>query len=96
MVRGAQEAVMKRVAMAVAVLGIPVAFVAARTPVGGAATEKRVERGRYLVNSIGCGDCHTPKKMGANGPEEDHARMLSGHPEGSNFPPPPPLGDGRP
>lgn len=49
----------------------------------------RVERGRYLVGTIGCGDCHTPKKMGANGPEEDTTRLLSGHPEGSNFPAPP-------
>jgi hypothetical protein len=41
----------------------------------------RVERGKYLVNGIGCNDCHTPLKMGANGPEPDMSRMLSGHPE---------------
>jgi hypothetical protein len=44
-------------------------------------THARVERGRYLVNGIGCNDCHTPLKMGANGPEPDMSRMLSGHPE---------------
>src|SRR5688500_5742002 len=88
------EAAMKRVVTAVAVLAIPVALVGARSPFGGGTAEERVERGRYLVNSIGCGDCHTPKKMGANGPEEDHARMFSGHPENSNFPPPPQLGNG--
>jgi mono/diheme cytochrome c family protein len=87
------EAAMKRVVTAVAVLAIPVALVAARSPFGGA-EERRVERGRYLVTSIGCGDCHTPKRMGVNGPEEDHGRMLSGHPEGSNFPSPPRLGNG--
>jgi mono/diheme cytochrome c family protein len=43
--------------------------------------QARVERGKYLVNGIGCSDCHTPLKMGANGPEPDMSRMLSGHPE---------------
>jgi mono/diheme cytochrome c family protein len=42
----------------------------------------RVERGRYLVATSGCTDCHTPFKKGANGPEPDLARALSGHPEG--------------
>lgn len=42
----------------------------------------RIERGRYLVNTSGCADCHTPLKMGANGPEPDMARHLSGHPQG--------------
>jgi hypothetical protein len=40
-----------------------------------------VKRGEYLVNSLGCHDCHTPWKMGAEGPEPDMTRMLSGHPE---------------
>jgi hypothetical protein len=39
------------------------------------------ERGRYLVTTIGCGDCHTPMKLGPNGPEPDMTRFLSGHPE---------------
>jgi hypothetical protein len=41
----------------------------------------RVARGQYLVNMIGCNDCHTPLKMGAQGPEPDMSRALSGHPE---------------
>ena len=40
-----------------------------------------VARGRYLVTIGGCNDCHTPFKMGENGPEPDMDRMLSGHPE---------------
>jgi mono/diheme cytochrome c family protein len=40
-----------------------------------------VARGQYLVNMMGCNDCHTPLKMGENGPEPDLARFLSGHPE---------------
>jgi mono/diheme cytochrome c family protein len=40
-----------------------------------------VQRGEYLVKIMGCNDCHTPWKMGPQGPEPDMARMLSGHPE---------------
>src|SRR6476646_12198435 len=46
-----------------------------------AGTTTAVERGRYLVDAVGCHDCHTPKKMGPNGPELDTERLLSGHPE---------------
>lgn len=38
-----------------------------------------VERGRYLVNSHGCFDCHSPKTMTADGPVPDAALELSGH-----------------
>lgn len=49
---------------------------------GTAQATDRIERGRYLVNTSGCADCHTPLKMGAHGPEPDAARHLSGHPQG--------------
>lgn len=49
------------------------------------------ERGKYLVSAAGCNDCHTPMKMGANGPEPDMSRMLSGHPEGMKVDKPPKL-----
>jgi hypothetical protein len=45
-----------------------------------AATVSAVERGQYLVTTMGCNDCHTPFKMGPNGPEPDMALQLSGHP----------------
>ncbi|MDQ5908791.1 MAG: hypothetical protein QG599_884 [Pseudomonadota bacterium] len=48
-----------------------------------------VSRGAYLVNSWGCADCHTPMKMGPNGPEPDRSRALSGHPESLKLAPPP-------
>jgi cytochrome c553 len=48
---------------------------------------KKVERGKYLVTILACGDCHTPKKMGPNGPEADESRFLMGHPEGSKIQP---------
>ena len=50
-----------------------------------------VERGAYLVTVLGCNDCHTPWIMGAEGPEPDMSRMLSGHPEDLKVTPPPEL-----
>ena len=43
--------------------------------------DSQVKWGENLVKNGGCNDCHTPKKMGANGPENDMSLMLSGHPE---------------
>lgn len=53
-----------------------------------------VERGRYIVSTAGCHDCHTPLKMGARGPEPDMSRALSGHPASLAMPPPPELAPG--
>ncbi len=46
-----------------------------------------VERGKYLVNTIGCTDCHTPKMMTDNGPEPNPELFLSGHPSSEKLPP---------
>jgi mono/diheme cytochrome c family protein len=59
-----------------------------------AAEDARVERGRFMVTLGGCHDCHTPVKMGANGPEPDLSRMLSGHPQELVLPPAPELPPG--
>jgi cytochrome c553 len=48
--------------------------------------ESQAKWGENLVAIGGCNDCHTPKKMGPNGPEDDMSLMLSGHP--SQLPPP--------
>jgi Cytochrome c len=61
---------------------------------GPPSTNPTVARGRYLVGTAGCMDCHTPMKMGTNGPEWDMARLLSGHPEGLAMPPVPKLPEG--
>lgn len=45
-----------------------------------APVESPLQRGEYLVNVMGCDDCHSPKIMTAHGPEPDPARRLSGHP----------------
>ena len=42
--------------------------------------EDMVKRGEYLVTIMGCNDCHSPKKMGPNGPEIIPELMLSGYP----------------
>src|ERR1051325_3345043 len=53
--------------------------------------EEMVKRGEYLVTIAVCNDCHTPFKMGPNGPEPDMSRMLSGHPENMKLSAPPKL-----
>lgn len=39
-----------------------------------------VKRGNYLVNIIGCDDCHSPKRMGEHEPEIIPELRLSGYP----------------
>ncbi len=41
--------------------------------------EEEIKRGEYLVSISGCDDCHTPKKMGAMGPEPDMSLRFSGY-----------------
>ncbi|HYI08105.1 MAG TPA: diheme cytochrome c-553 [Thermoanaerobaculia bacterium] len=85
---------------AIAVAGTLTATTAKRTAakneqIAEAAARKAVvKRGEYLVNIGGCNDCHTPFKMGPNGPEPDRTRLLSGHPEGLQMPPAPKLPNG--
>ena len=42
--------------------------------------EDVVKHGEYLVTIMGCNDCHSPKRVGANGPEIIPELMLSGYP----------------
>ena len=60
----------------------------------GAPNVARIERGAYLVRTMGCNDCHTPLKMGPKGPEPDMTRALTGHPSDVVMPPPPKLPKG--
>lgn len=46
-----------------------------------------IKRGEYLVSSIGCDDCHSPKRMGAQGPEIIPELRLSGFPHDGKLPP---------
>lgn len=69
--------------------GAPTSEVIAASAAG--STPSPVQRGEHLVLTSGCHDCHTPLKLGKNGPEPDMSRMLSGHPESFQVPPPPKL-----
>lgn len=84
---------MKRiVSVGLAALSAITFLVAGSSEASAAGESKKVARGRYLVTVSGCNDCHTPLKMGQNGPEPDLTRMLSGHPRALVMPPPPKLG----
>lgn len=45
-----------------------------------------VKRGEYLVQAIGCADCHAPKLSGM---QPNPALSLSGHPQKAKLPPKP-------
>ena len=80
-------------AAALAVLLPPASEAAESTP-GTGATVDKVARGKYIVSTSGCHDCHTPWKLGADGPAPDMSRMLSGHPQDLQMPPAPALPPG--
>ncbi len=46
-----------------------------------------IKKGEYIVATIGCTDCHTPKRMGERGPEDEPGMFLAGHPAKSSLPP---------
>jgi mono/diheme cytochrome c family protein len=73
-----------RLAIVLAALAFVAVLAARATPDGTQAATSdaaKVARGKYLVTIGSCNDCHTPWKMGDNGPEPDMSRMLSGHPQ---------------
>ena len=88
---------MKRVVLSLALLAlVPLGTAcsgdASAKPTTGVKTASmQVARGKYLVGFGGCNDCHTPMKMGPNGPEPDTDRMLSGHPQDVKMPASPKL-----
>lgn len=68
----------------------PAIVPAAATTPGEARTQQQIiALGEHLVSAAGCHDCHTPLKLGPNGPEPDMSRALSGHPAAMKLPPPP-------
>jgi hypothetical protein len=42
-----------------------------------------VARGKYIVTTAACSDCHSPKVFTPMGPVPDSSKSLSGHPAGS-------------
>jgi mono/diheme cytochrome c family protein len=63
-----------------------VCAVAAHAADDPAAKQKRIERGKYMVQFGGCHDCHSPKIFTPEGPVPDPSKLLSGHPAGSKLP----------
>ena len=49
--------------------------------------DEMIARGKYIVTTGGCGDCHTPKVFTNMGPMFDTTRTLSGYPQGEPLPP---------
>ncbi|HEX9187769.1 MAG TPA: diheme cytochrome c-553 [Vicinamibacteria bacterium] len=86
----------KRSILALAAIAVPAALSlpARPAPAADAPSDPQVARGAYLVKIMGCNDCHTPWKMGLDGPEPDMSRKLSGHPADLVMPPAPALGSG--
>jgi len=58
------------------------------------ADAEQVARGKYLVSTSACHDCHTPWVMTEKGPAPDMTRALSGHPQDFLMPDPPKLPEG--
>ena len=84
---------MKRIPLEYAILAVAVAstviVVSSARAQSAAGDADKVARGKYLVTTSGCHDCHTPWVMGPKGPEPDMTRALSGHPQDMVLPPPP-------
>lgn len=51
-----------------------------KSPIVAEVPKDPIKVGENLVTIMGCNDCHSPKKMGANGPEIIPELMLSGYP----------------
>ena len=66
----------------------------AAAPVKQARLTAEQNRGRYLMSTSACMDCHTPWKLGDKGPEPDITRLYAGHPEQLKMPPAPTLPEG--
>jgi hypothetical protein len=73
--------------------GIMIALVACNsgstptpTPIAEISKDSLIKRGEYLVSTIGCDDCHSPKIMGPQGPMPDMEHRFAGHMAGVGAP----------
>ena len=80
--------------LALAAIPVTLLVLGGKAPQAEVVNKSAVKRGEYLVHFGGCSDCHTPKRMTANGPQDDLTRFLSGHPGDAKLPPPPALPSG--
>jgi hypothetical protein len=75
-------------------IALVVAASFARAGEPAAAAPEALARGKYLVSTSACHDCHTPWIMTDHGPGPDMTRALSGHPQDFVMPDPPKLAEG--
>jgi hypothetical protein len=75
-------------------LVVAASFARAAEPPQAPPANDPVARGKYLVSTAGCHDCHTPWHMTDKGPAPDFSRSLSGHPEALEMPEAPALPPG--
>jgi mono/diheme cytochrome c family protein len=75
---------MTRFVLSLSAVLIPGAFILPNALA--APTDDAVARGKYIVSTSGCHDCHTPWVMGPKGPAPDMTRALSGHPSEVSMP----------
>lgn len=69
------------IAVSISVLTVACNGVAKEERKNGSLTNAElVKRGEYLVNAVGCDDCHSPKTMGPRGPEIIQELRFSGYP----------------
>lgn len=59
----------------------------AKPQVAASSPEDPVKKGEYLVGIMGCHDCHSPKRLGPQGPELIPELLLSGYPSSATLPP---------
>lgn len=59
----------------------------AKVPAQELSLQDSTSHGEYLVNTIGCHDCHSPKRMTERGPEVVQELALSGYQSGDTLPP---------
>ncbi|MET0463183.1 MAG: c-type cytochrome [Chitinophagaceae bacterium] len=83
----------KMLAITAIASGIIIALVACNsgstttpTPVTEVSKDSLIKRGEYLVSTIGCDDCHSPKVMGPQGPMPDMEHRFAGHMAGVGAP----------
>lgn len=58
----------------------------AEVPVEELSLQDSISHGEYLVNTIGCHDCHSPKRMTERGPQVIPELALSGYQAGDSLP----------
>ncbi len=74
------------IAAAIAIAFVTTSHAADNADASAATKEKRIARGKYLADVIGCQDCHSPKTFDGGFPHPDPARAYSGY-GGMKLPP---------